>query len=48
MISDAAGNMIPVAFVMNALPESLAEEAADKFYSVQGVVNQIIEVIQAK
>lgn len=48
MVSDTAGTKIPVAFVMNELPEGVADEAANEFYIVQGVVNEIIESIRMK
>lgn len=48
MISDADGNRIPVAFVMNVLPADIEEEIAGEFYMAQSFVNQIIETIQTK
>lgn len=46
MITDAAGNKIPVAFMMNTLPEGITDEAANQFYIAQGVVNEVVESIR--
>lgn len=46
MIDDAAGDKVPVAFMMNTLPEGLDDEAADEFYISQGVVNEVVASIK--
>ena len=46
MIADADGNKIPVAFMMNTLPEEIPEESADSFYIAQGVVNEVVASIK--
>lgn len=46
MITDAEGNRIPVAFMMNTLPEGIDEEVADNFYIAQSVVNEVVASIK--
>lgn len=47
MLGDAE-EKLPIAFVMNALPEGLSDEAAAEFYIAQGAVNDIMDSIKAK
>lgn len=42
MVEDGAGNKIPVAFKMAALPEGLSDEEAQLFYQAQESVNEIV------
>lgn len=46
MIDDAQGNKIPVAFMMNTLPNGITEEAANNFYIAQGAVNEVVASIK--
>ena len=48
MLGNAEGEKIPVAFVMNQLPEGLSDEEATEFYIAQGTVNDVMSSIKAK
>lgn len=45
-VTDSEGNMIPVAFEVNSLPDGLDEEYALTFYRAQEVINDVVQTLQ--
>lgn len=48
VLDDAAGNKIPVAFQMAAVPEGLSDEDTATFYQAQESVNEIVDSLILK
>ena len=48
MLDSTEGERIPVAFVMNTLPEGLSDEGASEFYIAQSAVNDVISSLKTK